>query len=301
MERALSNVGFAVGTGRCGTKFLAELFAQDPLVASHHERHAFNDTFHRYCRWYGLDVDEAGFLETKRRAIEQDLCDHMFSFEASAFLSLSLDTLVRNLNARVVMMVRRPDRVVASYLNKGWFSADPALDDPHRPPSMQGVAQPHHFLGRTMPKGAEFTRWRELTRVGKIAWFWNILNRSLVEQSEQLADCAMFQRLEDMDYSAYRSLAAFLGAPQGVSETVFTQTRTRRPNASYGARTIADWTIRERDEFEAEVREMAEHFGYERRIAVLERETPVTKPSLKHALQPLRRRGRALMQWARPT
>src|SRR5262245_47390215 len=136
----MPGVGFAVGTGRCGTKFLAEALSRDPDIASHHERHPVSDTFHRYCRWYGVDVDEAGFIAAKRKAIEADLSTHRYSFEASGFLSLSLEALWKAFDARFVIMVRQPDRVVASYLRKGWYENPPLLDDPARPPTMQNVA-----------------------------------------------------------------------------------------------------------------------------------------------------------------
>src|SRR5690554_4727562 len=124
----MGNVGFAVGTGRCGTKFLSEVLARDPAIASHHERHPFSDTFHRYCRWYRIPVDDAGFIAAKRRAIAEDLTRLPYSFEASAFLSLSLETLHAALGAKIVLMVRRPDRVVTSYLRKGWYENEPLLD-----------------------------------------------------------------------------------------------------------------------------------------------------------------------------
>src|SRR5688572_11059735 len=99
----MDGVGFAVGTGRCGTKFLAEVFACDPEIASHHERHPFNDTFHRYCQWYKIPTDDAGFIAVKRRAAEADLRQRRYSFEASGFLSLSLLTLHEHLGAKFVM------------------------------------------------------------------------------------------------------------------------------------------------------------------------------------------------------
>lgn len=259
----MPGVGFAVGTGRCGTKFLAQVLARDPDIASHHERHAFNDTFHRYCRWYGLDVDETGFLASKRRGIEWDLSTHRFSFEASGFLALSLASLHRAFDAKFVIMVRRPERVVASYLRKGWYENDPMVEDPSRPPTMQDVAMPHHFLGRTMPRGEEFERWRRLTRVGKLAWYWSRLNCELLMQANELPDEATYiQKLENLSYESFCALRAFLGAPANVTAEVFADVRRKRPNASYGMRTIYDWNEDERREFEAETRGMAERLGY---------------------------------------
>lgn len=259
----MAGVGFAVGTGRCGTKFLAEVLARDPEIASHHERNPFNDTFYRYCKWYGFDVDPAGFLAVKRRGIEEDLRKARYSFEASGFLSLALEELHNAFGAQIVAMVRRPNRVVASYLQKGWYENEPILDDPNRPPTKQQVAMPHHFLGRTMPKGAEFERWRSLTRVGKIAWYWSRLNRALVEQAEKLPKGAVrFQKLGTLDYAAYRELCGFLGAPANLTEAQFASKRERPANASKVSRRVIDWDATERAEFEAEVREMAEYFDY---------------------------------------
>lgn len=283
----MREVGFAVGTGRCGTKFLAEVFARDPSVASHHERHAFNDTFHRYCRWYGIPVDDAGFTAAKRSAIAQDLRTHLYSFEASAFLSLSLDVLHQGIGANIVAMVRRPDKVIASYLRKGWYENEPIVDDPNKPPTMQDVSMAHHFLGRTMPRGDEFERWRKLTRVGKLAWYWTTLNRALLDQAEKLPQGAvMFQKLEDLNYARFREVRDFLDAPHNVTEADFAIVRNRRPNASAVIRTPHVWTEQERSEFEAEVREIADHFGYKWRIEDLIKEPApraVERPLLTQA------------------
>lgn len=289
----MGRVGFAVGTGRCGTKFLAELLARDPEIAACHERHPFNDTFHRYCRWYGIPVDEAGFVATKRRAIEQDLATKAYSFEASAFLSLSLETLHRELGAKIVMMVRRPDRVVASYLQKGWYANDPIVGDPSLPPTMQDVAEPHHFLGRTMPVDAEFERWRKLTRVGKVAWYWSTLNQALLDQASSLPPgTATLQKLEDFDYEAYLSLMHFLGAPANISKDRYTDVRRQRPNASHVERGVHEWSDIERLEFETETRAMAEQLGYEWKTRELSRESlsPRRRSKLS-SVRPLLRRA----------
>ena len=71
-------VGFAIGTGRCGTKFLYEAMRQEHGVASCHERNAINETFHRYCKFNQLPVDHRGFLETKTLEVQEDLSHRAF-------------------------------------------------------------------------------------------------------------------------------------------------------------------------------------------------------------------------------
>ena len=82
---------FAVGTGRCGTHLLAELFACEPGVHACHESDPFHESFHRYCQWNGLPVDDLGFLDSKRKEIESAGLSGRVFFEASAYLSLSVE------------------------------------------------------------------------------------------------------------------------------------------------------------------------------------------------------------------
>ncbi len=113
------HVGFALGTGRNGTHFVARLFAAEPAVASWHERHPLSDTFQRYCQWNELAVDDAGFLAVKEAGVRDDLQAHELSFEASAYLSMSVAQLQQRFGARFALLVRRPDRMVSSLLAKG--------------------------------------------------------------------------------------------------------------------------------------------------------------------------------------
>jgi hypothetical protein len=118
-----------------------------------------------------------------------------------------------------------------------------------------------------MPQGDEFDRWSRLTRVGKIAWFWSALNGAMLDQASRLPpDAAMLQKLEDLDFPAYRRLMDFLGAPANLTEADYAGVRRRRPNASSVERGPRDWSDAERSEFESEVRVMAERLGYEWRV-----------------------------------
>jgi len=107
-------IAFAVGTGRCGTKFICRVLELEKSVASVHERNPPSDTFHRYCKWYGISVDHEGFLAAKKREIESDLETFDYSFESSAYLSLSVIELYERFNAKFILLVRKPHEVVAS-------------------------------------------------------------------------------------------------------------------------------------------------------------------------------------------
>src|SRR2546423_6775014 len=86
-------VSFCVGTGRCGTTFLAQLAEREPDVASSHERLRLGATFHMFCKWHAIAIDSEGFLRDREEAIRRDLTSRWFSFESSALLSHSLEEL----------------------------------------------------------------------------------------------------------------------------------------------------------------------------------------------------------------
>ena len=170
-----NRIGFAIGTGRCGTKFIAQIVDRESNVSSVHERNPLNETFHRYCKWYGLTVDNEGFLQEKEREIQQDFQENFYSFEASAHLSLSIQELYDRFEAKFLLLVRSPEKVVNSYLRKGWYEKPAVRVNPNLAPGYQECEAFHHFLGRIVPSGEKFEQWNQMSRVGKLAWFWNAL------------------------------------------------------------------------------------------------------------------------------
>lgn len=259
-----SPIFFAVGTGRCGTKFLSKVCTLEKSVSSVHERNPLNETFHRYCKWYGIDVDNAGFLETKKREIEKDLREKSFSFESSAYLSLSIQELYECFNAKFILLVRSPEKVINSYLKKGWYDKPFMREDNKLPPSFQDTAHFHHFLGRIIPSGDKYIQWNKMSRVGKLAWYWNALNASVVEQFEKIPENNWkIERLEDFSYKKYLELAEFIGFQSSITEAEYRKLSKSRPNSLNNLRSIETWNRSEIEEFEQEVTPMAKYFNYE--------------------------------------
>lgn len=257
-------VGFCVGTGRCGTTFLAALAGREPAVAASHERLRLAATFHMFCKWHGIDVDPEGFLLDREEAIRSDLATRPFSFECSALLSHSLEELFERFQARFLLLVRNPADTVASFAVRGWFPKPIARRDPSRIPSYREGEEPRHFLGRNIPRGAEFERWTQLTQIGKLAWFWQARNRAILEQFSRLpADHCRVERLEDLTFARYRDIAQFLGWHSQLDAATFAELASARLNAGPNApRPIASWSPLEVAEFEAEVSEVASLLGY---------------------------------------
>jgi hypothetical protein len=264
-------VGFCVGTGRCGTTFLAEVAGREPDVAASHERERLGATFHMFCKWHRIAVDSEGFLRAKEDEIRRDLAARRFSFECSALLSHSLEELHERFRARFLLLVRSPAETVASFAVRGWFLRTPARADPSLPPSYQGGEEARHFLGRNLPNGSEFERWTRLSQIGRLAWFWKARNAAILEQFDRLppSHCRIV-RLEDLDFAHYRTVAEFLGWRSQIDEAVFSSLAAARLNAGPNPpRKCADWNPVEAAEFEAEVATVAAKLGYEHRVRIL--------------------------------
>ena len=275
-------VGFAIGTGRCGTEFMARVVSLEPHIASVHERNPLNETFHRYCKWYQLPVDDEGFLYTKRLEISQDLQSTQYSFESSAHLSFSVQELYDSFASKFVLLVRNPAAVVKSYIYfKNLYGAPVMRGDPNLAIGYQESKAFHHFLGRIVPSGQEFLHWTEMTQVGRVAWYWNALNSHVLEQFSKIPESHWrIVKIEELNYSDYLDVAHFLGFSPSISQRNYDALVADRPNASKGgSRKIETWTPREIAEFEAQVMPMANRLGYEYHVEKLpasERMSPVS-------------------------
>jgi len=264
-----NRVGFSVGTGRCGTKFIAKIVALETNVASSHERNPLNEAFHRYCKWYKLPVDNEGFLLTKQHEIEQDLKHKYFSFESSAHLSFSIKELFERFQARFILLVRRPDKVVNSYLHKGWYNREYVTSNPDLAPGYQGYKF-HHFLGRIAPQGNEFYQWNRLSRVGKLAWYWNALNSRVLEQFDKIPESHYrIVKLEELTYEKYLELSEFMGYESSIGSETYQEIAQRRPNAYLNPPSFTDWSSAEVAEFESHVAPAAEKLDYPYKIESL--------------------------------
>lgn len=265
-------VGFCIGTGRCGTLFFYELAGLEPRVASSHERNPDNEAFHRYCQWHRLPVDHGGFLAAKEREIQNDLKERDYSFEASPYLSLSVHELHERFGAKFILLVRRPDRVVTSFVHKGFYRRPYVVADASLATGYQdvGLERVHAFFARIAPTGEYFERWNRMSPVGKVAWYWRAWNERSMELLRTLPpDSYQVVRIEDLDHARYLELARFLGYEPQVTLGDFNSLSESKPHAFWTKRNIDQWTPQEVAEFEEQVAGLATQFDYPFRIAEL--------------------------------
>ena len=267
-----NKVGFAIGTGRCGTLFLYQLMEKEPQVASSHERNPDNEAFHRYCKWHDLPVDHEGFLAAKEEEIRADLETHALSFEASPYLSLSVKELHQRFGAKFILLMRRPDRVVTSFAHKGFYRHPYHVKDVNLATGYQGTGREkvHSFFARIAPRGDFLHTWNNMSQIGRVAWFWRDWNERTLEFLKTLPDSSYrIIRIEDLDYAMYIELSRFLGYQAQVTQADFDALSASRPHAFWRKRNVDQWSELEIQEFEDQVGELAQRFDYEYRVVDL--------------------------------
>ena len=258
-----NEVLFVVGTGRCGTKFLHEVYKKEKNVVSTHERYPLMEAFQRYCTWYGLEVDRGGFLNVLKTGISEDLRRKRFSVESSAYLSFDIDFLAENLNCKVLMMVRSPEKVVNSYVNKGWYDLDYVQHNPNIALGFQGYEYGHHNFSRIAPIGGSFNEWKKLGRVGKLSWLWAEFNRKVLQVSQNISsERFKVMRLEDLDFGGYVSLCDWAGIDSTLTLKQFDKLVSKKPNSIPARFSSQDWSSNDRDQFEYYTRDMAKNLDY---------------------------------------
>lgn len=257
---------FVVGTGRCGTHFASALLESDPTLVSMHTDSinlAPMDSFVRYCLWYGIEVDLEPMRRARHRSIVAANQTDKSYFEANAYLSSVVSPLHEWFSARFLLLLRNPEAVVNSHFIKGWYQQMPARHNVNHPPAWVPGWPANHFFGRIVPVGEEYRRWEALTRVGRIAWWVNVLNVTTFYDLQELPDDHWrICHVEDINYDVYCKLNAEASGKKPMGRKQFEKLRARRPGKGNGMRLSSDWSARERAEFDSETAPMRELFGY---------------------------------------
>jgi len=120
----------------------------------------------------------------------------------------------------------------------------------------------NHALGRIMPTGEGYERWRCLTRLGKNAWYWNALYMYIKEEIDELPTTSYrIIKLEQFDYNQYLDLADLCDLGNPLSRTQFDKVTTRRPGRNKKPRDVESWSSQEKHEYLVETKPAREAFN----------------------------------------
>jgi hypothetical protein len=202
-----------------------------------------------YGKWYGLPLDAKSLVVFRQRLVLGCKPPEVY-VESNCYLSLFTHELHEAFDPHFVFLMREPADVVNSLFVKGWYE-DPVF----APPSFDyNVVRANHAFGRLMPSiPEEFERWKQLTRVGRIAWFYNALNLRIIDDLRAIPRHRWaLLGVDRCDHTSFSNLLEQLGDTPAISEADFEAVTRARPGRARRHRTKSDWTTRELAEFEAE-------------------------------------------------
>jgi len=243
-----------IGLARSGKRWLSEIFNRHANAASLAEPYPVLESFFFYCHWNGLAVDHAGFFHRLNADINRLFERHDVVYVASPWLSLGLRQVEQFLQPDAYFFsVRRPEEVIRSMVNKGWYVEDVVR-------GANGLAtgpQPflhdmHHHFSRVTPAGSEYEAWQRLTPVGRCAWYWNEANTRIMNELTNVPSSRVFHfRLQDIDQNLtfYRNVAAHFSLRPELTKDEFEAIKGGMPNIGK-KKSSRPWSDSERCEVE---------------------------------------------------
>ncbi len=253
---------FAVGTGRCGTHLLTALMDANKQIQSHHIRDSLADSFYRYAAWNKLPIDDAGFLAQRKLWVGTAHYTKQHYFEANPYLSFHVVPLYQQMDAKFIFLIRNPEAVVRSHIVKGWYKDLPQFSQTNLAVGFQYNMKPNHFFGRIIPTGATYENWVNLTRVGKLAWMWNIVNLQIAEQLKNIpAKNYAVLKIESLTHDKLQQIFSDWGIEKVIYKRQFERIVKKRPGKGRTTNTTI-WSPIEKAEFLRETAEATALFSY---------------------------------------
>lgn len=258
---------FTLGVGRSGTHFMAALLGEDKRINAYHLddiKDSVGDAFLFYSEHYNLPIDHFGLFASRNHLIKESVEANKIYLESNPYISFSVNPLHDEFGGKIIHMFRNPENVVNSHANKGWYNQIPGQRDFQKVLGYQYfMKRPNHFFGRITPADEdEYKRWIKLTRIGKIAWKWNIMNLRILDQLKSV-DSSFYRSiyLDEFNYDAYKDVHEFVGGHEPISETRFLEITKSKPGKGKITRSVQEWTELEREEFEMETFEARKQLG----------------------------------------
>lgn len=254
LQKAGKRLVLGTLTSRSGTKWLCDIFAAHPNATGSPERSFDAASFYRYIRYNDLPIDTAGVMAILKYGIIQDWKKGDIALVFSPHFSHGLTELYEVLKPeRIIFALNDPEFTVQSIYNKGFFSqryvrsrTDRALGFQPALGTRWGVS-----FGRLVPNGPEYDSWNRLTRVGKIAWWGNMvtleIGRQLSKLPSEVTDIFHLKHA-DQNYAWYKELANRYGLAPLLDEKSFLAIKKKRFKKSDNVK--HEWSSLERAEFE---------------------------------------------------
>jgi hypothetical protein len=252
------------GAGRSGQNWFSKIFNSHTNWVGTCERFAEFEAFYRYICFYNLPIDKSGMFQLLKLASNRDLSKYQNTFIASPYFSFGVNELNSQLKPNYLFFhIRDPIKCVESFYAKGWYSnIDTSLLK--KGPMLNELSNLRHNFSRILPKDDYFNQWLKLTRIGKITWFWSIINKSIFDDfSKNVNSEKFFIRLEDVDqnYGMYQKLSEKFNFQNKMNKQKFYNVIYKAPNKGLrNKHEYKEWNKLEKQEFKSIIENVFPHY-----------------------------------------
>lgn len=254
------NPVFVVGSGRCGTHFFAKLMRHSNKIVSLHLDDIdslIHDSFIQYSAWNNLKVDFDEFKNFRQYLMNSLINDNnKIYIESNPYLSLIIERLHKWFKAKIIFLVRDPKNVVNSHYAKGWYNETLKKSRENCSPFIRYNRSPHYTFGRIIPNGNKYNEWKKMTRIGKISWYVNTVNKEIYNKLRYI-DTSYYSiiKIDEFDYDKYTELIKnFIGINDFCNLETFNKIKNSKPGKGKKKHKKFNWNDKENNEFYSETK-----------------------------------------------
>ena len=264
-QRKDNNIlALSFGAGRSGQNWFSKIFNSHTNWVGTCERFADYEAFYRYICFYNLPISKNGFFNLIELATKRDMAKYQNSFISSPYLSFGVEELTNRLKPNSIFFnIRNPIQTVESLYNKGWylnFNDQKEINSP----LIDITDSQYRSFSRIVPQGEFLKEWLSFTRIGKIAWFWSIINKKIFDDFNKIQNIdKFFIKLEDVNqnYSAYEKLSQKFNFENKMTESEFYKVLNKASNNDTNLNHIyKNWSSIEKKEFENIINSTFPHY-----------------------------------------
>jgi len=257
-------LALSFGAGRSGQNWFSKIFNSHSNWIGTCERFAEYEAFYRYMCYYDLPIYKDGFYNLIELSSKRDMAKHQNSFISSPYLSLGVEELTKKLKPNFIFFnIRDPIQTVESLYNKGWYLNFDNQKEINSPLIDISDSQYRSF-SRIIPKGDFLKEWLSLTRIGKITWFWSMMNKAIYNDFYKLQNIEkFFIKLEDVNqnYNIYEKLSKKFNFENKMTESQFYKVLNKASNNDTNLiHVYKNWTNLEKKEFDNIINNTFPHY-----------------------------------------
>ena len=259
-----NTLGLSFSAGRCGQNWFAKIFNSHNNWVGSCERFSDYEAFYRYITYYNLPVNKDGFYQLIEFAAKRDMALYQNSLIASPYTSFGVKELTEKLLPNYIFFnIRNPIDSIESFYKKGWY-----LYSDHnknlQSPLIDITNNQTRSFSRIVPTGADFEKWKELTRIGKITFFWATINKAIYDDFKKINNIEKYYiKLEDINqnYTLYENLVKKFNFKEKLNKNKFLNIINKAPNkGSDNKYFYKNWTNLEKKEFTKTIDEIFPYY-----------------------------------------